>query len=66
MLTKERQERLKGKVHDAPTRLLSRLQHDLLLTNLAQVKPWECRKKACSFTQLSQCNLCAHALLGSC
>lgn len=45
MLTKERQERLKGKVHDAPARLLSCLQHDLLLTDLAQIKTWEWRGK---------------------
>lgn len=43
-LTKERQKRLKGKVHDAPARLLPRLQHDLLLTHLAQIKPCERRR----------------------
>lgn len=45
VLTKERQKRLKGEVHDPPARLLSRLQHDLLLTHLTQIKPWQWRKK---------------------
>lgn len=38
-LTKQRQQRLQGKVHGATVCLLARLQNHLLLTDFTQVKP---------------------------